>query len=48
MNLPAAARNSKEASRITQIVEALGWPKGRKLIEGAQLRAFFNLKEVTF
>lgn len=48
LELPKTASNSGTASRITQMVEALGWSKGRKLVEGVQLRAFFNPKEVTF
>ena len=48
LELPKTASNSGTASRVTQMVEALGWSKGRKLVEGVQLRAFFNPKEVTF
>jgi hypothetical protein len=48
MELPMTSRNSGTGSKITQLVEALGWAKQRKLIGGVQLRAFFNPKELDF
>jgi hypothetical protein len=42
LELPATARNSKEGNRVTQLIEANGWRKERRLIEGVQRRAFFN------
>lgn len=48
LELPITARNSGTGSRITQMVEALGWTKQRKLIGGVQLRAFFNPKDPDF